>query len=163
MRLEVVGRIEHTDRERSARLASWISSMRDLHRSKPPAAVSYSRPMPDLEGLMQVILVVATSGQLGWDCLLIETNHQAMMPLTLLACDDAGGANNARDMRPSKCRVVHGGQQLHHTQYSSCRPAFRACSNTFKARTCCVAAVAHRASLLAKAACCGAVTNRMKC
>eukprot|EP00775_Hariotina_reticulata_P005004 gene5005-5245_t len=53
VRLEVVGRIEHTDRERSARLASWISSMLDLHRSKPPAAVSYSRPMPDLEVLMQ--------------------------------------------------------------------------------------------------------------
>jgi hypothetical protein len=51
--------------------------------------------MPDLEGLMQVILVVANSGQLSLDCLLIETNHQAMMSLTLLAGDDAGGVNNA--------------------------------------------------------------------
>eukprot|EP00882_Tetradesmus_deserticola_P012332 GHRQ01013071.1.p1 GENE.GHRQ01013071.1~~GHRQ01013071.1.p1 ORF type:complete len:227 (+),score=73.24 GHRQ01013071.1:1075-1755(+) len=52
-RLEVVGCIEHGDKDRRQRLATWISSIADLHKSKPAAAVHYSRPMPDLEVLMQ--------------------------------------------------------------------------------------------------------------
>ncbi|NWI26686.1 IFT46 protein, partial [Sula dactylatra] len=32
---------------------SWIESISELHRCKPPATVHYSRPMPDIETLMQ--------------------------------------------------------------------------------------------------------------
>jgi intraflagellar transport protein 46 len=53
VRMEVVGCIEHGDKDRRQRLATWISSIADLHKNKPAAAVHYSRPMPDLEVLMQ--------------------------------------------------------------------------------------------------------------
>ena len=33
---------------------AWIESMRDLHRSKPLSSVIYSKPMPDIEQLMEV-------------------------------------------------------------------------------------------------------------
>jgi hypothetical protein len=39
---------------RQQRLATWISSIAELHKSRPAAAVAYSRPMPDVELLMQV-------------------------------------------------------------------------------------------------------------
>ncbi|XP_069643958.1 intraflagellar transport protein 46 homolog isoform X2 [Haliaeetus albicilla] len=32
---------------------SWIESISELHRCKPPATVHYTRPMPDIETLMQ--------------------------------------------------------------------------------------------------------------
>ena len=32
---------------------SWITSVNELHRSKPQQSVSYSSPMPDIETLMQ--------------------------------------------------------------------------------------------------------------
>ncbi|KAK5618390.1 Intraflagellar transport protein 46 [Crenichthys baileyi] len=32
---------------------SWVDSISALHRSKPPASVQYSRPMPDIDSLMQ--------------------------------------------------------------------------------------------------------------
>lgn len=32
---------------------SWIESMEELHRSKPPQSVHYTRPMPDIDFLMQ--------------------------------------------------------------------------------------------------------------
>ncbi|XP_066495550.1 intraflagellar transport protein 46 homolog isoform X2 [Tiliqua scincoides] len=32
---------------------SWIESISELHRCKPPATVHYSRPMPDIDTLMQ--------------------------------------------------------------------------------------------------------------
>ncbi|NXS95242.1 IFT46 protein, partial [Jacana jacana] len=34
-------------------IESWIESISELHRCKPPATVHYSRPMPDIEALMQ--------------------------------------------------------------------------------------------------------------
>ncbi|KAK2532848.1 Ift46 [Columba guinea] len=34
-------------------IESWIESINELHRCKPPATVHYSRPMPDIETLMQ--------------------------------------------------------------------------------------------------------------
>ncbi|NXR24082.1 IFT46 protein, partial [Cinclus mexicanus] len=34
-------------------IESWIESISELHRCKPPATVHYSRPMPDIETLMQ--------------------------------------------------------------------------------------------------------------
>lgn len=41
---------------RQQRLATWISSIAELQKSRPAAAVAYSRPMPDVELLMQVCL-----------------------------------------------------------------------------------------------------------
>ncbi|GBG90504.1 hypothetical protein CBR_g50849 [Chara braunii] len=35
------------------RITSWISSINDLHKSKPPPQVNYSKAMPDIEKLMQ--------------------------------------------------------------------------------------------------------------
>lgn len=32
---------------------TWIESISELHRSKPPATVHYTRPMPDIDTLMQ--------------------------------------------------------------------------------------------------------------
>ncbi|XP_066507464.1 intraflagellar transport protein 46 homolog isoform X1 [Hoplias malabaricus] len=32
---------------------NWIESISELHRSKPPATVHYTRPMPDIDSLMQ--------------------------------------------------------------------------------------------------------------
>ncbi|KAM6238162.1 intraflagellar transport protein 46 homolog isoform 2-T2 [Porphyrio hochstetteri] len=34
-------------------IESWIESISELHRCKPPTTVHYSRPMPDIETLMQ--------------------------------------------------------------------------------------------------------------
>lgn len=35
-------------------ILSWISSVADIHKTKQPPSVSYSRPMPDIDSLMQV-------------------------------------------------------------------------------------------------------------
>ncbi|KAJ7545272.1 hypothetical protein O6H91_09G113300 [Diphasiastrum complanatum] len=35
------------------KLDAWISSIKDLYRIKPPPSVSYSKPMPDIDKLMQ--------------------------------------------------------------------------------------------------------------
>jgi intraflagellar transport protein 46 len=48
-----VGTIEHADKSQ-ARVVKWIQSIEDVHRRKPPPNVHYSRPMPDIEQLMQV-------------------------------------------------------------------------------------------------------------
>lgn len=53
VRMEVVGRIEHDDKDKKQRLVSWISSIADIHKNKPAAAVRYSKPMPDMDVLMQ--------------------------------------------------------------------------------------------------------------
>ncbi|XP_069470531.1 intraflagellar transport protein 46 homolog isoform X2 [Ambystoma mexicanum] len=34
-------------------IETWIESISELHRSKPPANVHYTRPMPDIDSLMQ--------------------------------------------------------------------------------------------------------------
>eukprot|EP00095_Tigriopus_kingsejongensis_P009322 snap_masked-scaffold486_size158769-processed-gene-0.8 protein:Tk09322 transcript:snap_masked-scaffold486_size158769-processed-gene-0.8-mRNA-1 annotation:"intraflagellar transport protein 46 homolog" len=34
-------------------IEKWIKDISDLHRSKPPPTVHYSRPMPDIDNLMQ--------------------------------------------------------------------------------------------------------------
>ena len=33
----------------------WVRDISDLHRSKPNPSVHYTKPMPDLDDLMQVI------------------------------------------------------------------------------------------------------------
>eukprot|EP00879_Flechtneria_rotunda_P011270 GHRR01011772.1.p1 GENE.GHRR01011772.1~~GHRR01011772.1.p1 ORF type:complete len:147 (-),score=42.54 GHRR01011772.1:2548-2988(-) len=54
VRMDIVGRIDHNDKDKQQRLSAWISSITDIHKHRPTAAVSYSRPMPDIEALMQV-------------------------------------------------------------------------------------------------------------
>ncbi len=49
----LAGRIEHTDEQKQKKIAGWISSINDIHKSKPAATVSYARRMPDIEALMQ--------------------------------------------------------------------------------------------------------------
>lgn len=44
--------LENADK-RPKEIDSWITSIGNLHRSKPPPTVHYSRNMPDIEGLMQ--------------------------------------------------------------------------------------------------------------
>ncbi len=34
-------------------IEKWIKDISDLHRSKPPPTVHYTRPMPDIDQLMQ--------------------------------------------------------------------------------------------------------------
>ncbi|PVD27249.1 hypothetical protein C0Q70_12404 [Pomacea canaliculata] len=48
----VVKRLEKAEKNPKA-IESWIESIRNLHRSKPPPNVHYSRNMPDVETLMQ--------------------------------------------------------------------------------------------------------------
>jgi hypothetical protein len=39
---------------RQQRLASFIASIAELRKSRPAGSVTYSRPMPDVEAVMQV-------------------------------------------------------------------------------------------------------------
>jgi intraflagellar transport protein 46 len=44
--------IEHADKN-ARDISRWADSMAELHRTRPPPTIHYSRPMPHLEGLMQ--------------------------------------------------------------------------------------------------------------
>lgn len=35
-------------------ITRWISSISDVHRSKPPPTIAYTKPMPDIDNLMEV-------------------------------------------------------------------------------------------------------------
>jgi intraflagellar transport protein 46 len=35
-------------------IMQWINSVGDIHKNKQPPSVSYSKPMPDIDSLMQV-------------------------------------------------------------------------------------------------------------
>jgi len=48
-----VGSIEHADKNPKA-VTNWITSIEGVHRKKPAPNVVYSKPMPDIEQLMQV-------------------------------------------------------------------------------------------------------------
>lgn len=50
---DMVGRIEHSDEKKAAKVQQWISSINEIHKNKPASAVQYSRRMPDIEALMQ--------------------------------------------------------------------------------------------------------------
>lgn len=39
--------------EHPKQLEEWVSSIEKLHQSRPTPTVHYSRPMPDIESLMQ--------------------------------------------------------------------------------------------------------------
>ena len=49
----VVRSIENAGKNKKD-VENWIDSIKDLHRSKPPPQVHYTRNMPDVEALMQV-------------------------------------------------------------------------------------------------------------
>lgn len=49
----LVRSIEHAEKDPKA-ITGWISSISDLHRHKPAPSVRYSKPMPDIEQLMQI-------------------------------------------------------------------------------------------------------------
>uniref|UniRef100_A0A7S3D4V8 Intraflagellar transport protein 46 homolog n=1 Tax=Palpitomonas bilix TaxID=652834 RepID=A0A7S3D4V8_9EUKA len=48
-----VKRLENADKK-PKEITNWIDSINELHRNKPPPTVNYSKPMPDIESLMQV-------------------------------------------------------------------------------------------------------------
>lgn len=65
------------DGEKSAKeIDSWVKSISDLHRSKPPPAVHYSRNMPSIDNLMQ-----------EWDSEFEELLKTVTLPSADLDCD----------------------------------------------------------------------------
>ena len=40
--------------ENTAEIRQWVTRIQDLHRTKPPTMVQYSKKLPDVENLMQV-------------------------------------------------------------------------------------------------------------
>ncbi|XP_075891316.1 intraflagellar transport protein 46 homolog isoform X1 [Nelusetta ayraudi] len=63
---------------------SWVDSISALHRSKPPASVQYSRPMPSIDSLMQ-----------EWPAELEELLQRHPPPTAALACSTAQYADLA--------------------------------------------------------------------
>jgi intraflagellar transport protein 46 len=49
----MVRSVEHAEKDPKA-ITNWISSISDLHRHKPAPSVRYTKPMPDIEALMQI-------------------------------------------------------------------------------------------------------------
>nr|CAD7404945.1 unnamed protein product [Timema cristinae] len=50
--LQVIKKVESAEKNPKA-IDRWIKDISDLHRSKPPPTVHYTRSMPDIDGLMQ--------------------------------------------------------------------------------------------------------------
>ncbi|CAG2061227.1 unnamed protein product, partial [Timema podura] len=48
----VIKKVESAEKNPKA-IDRWIKDISDLHRSKPPPTVHYTRSMPDIDGLMQ--------------------------------------------------------------------------------------------------------------
>merc|ERR1719181_2514446 len=49
----LVRSVEQAEKNPKA-ITGWIQSIAELHRHKPPPSVRYSKPMPDIEALMQI-------------------------------------------------------------------------------------------------------------
>ena len=49
---QVIKKIDNGEKNGKS-IDKWIKDISDLHRSKPPPTVHYSKPMPDLDTLMQ--------------------------------------------------------------------------------------------------------------
>mmetsp|Transcript_46769 Transcript_46769/g.77456 ORF Transcript_46769/g.77456 Transcript_46769/m.77456 type:complete len:467 (-) Transcript_46769:218-1618(-) len=49
----LVRAVEHAEKH-PKQISQWINSINDLHRHKPAPSVRYSKPMPDIEALMQI-------------------------------------------------------------------------------------------------------------
>jgi len=50
---QLVRSVEHAEKDPKA-ITGWIESIANLHRHKPAPSVRYSKPMPDIETLMQI-------------------------------------------------------------------------------------------------------------
>ena len=48
----LVKKVDNTEKSAKS-IDKWIKDISDLHRSKPPPSVHYSKPMPDIDWLMQ--------------------------------------------------------------------------------------------------------------
>jgi len=46
-----VSSIEHADKK-PKEIAKWINSVEDIHKTRPPPSVNYTKPMPDFDQLM---------------------------------------------------------------------------------------------------------------
>lgn len=51
--MQVVHSIENADKA-SKEVAQWINDVADIHKMKQPPTVTYSKPMPDLDQLLDV-------------------------------------------------------------------------------------------------------------
>ena len=49
----LVRSVEHAEKDPKA-ITGWIESIANLHRHKPAPSVRYTKPMPDIEALMQI-------------------------------------------------------------------------------------------------------------
>lgn len=74
-RQAVVKRIEDAERNGKS-IDKWIDDMNQLHRSKHPPAVQLSRPMPDIDGLMQ-----------QWPPRVEDKLNELQLDLSRLDCD----------------------------------------------------------------------------
>jgi len=74
-RQAVVKRIEDAERN-SKSIDKWIDDMNQLHRSKHPPAVQLSRPMPDIDSLMQ-----------QWPSEVEDKLNELQLDLSRLDCD----------------------------------------------------------------------------
>jgi intraflagellar transport protein 46 len=44
--------VKRLDRADGRQIEQWVENIKELHRSRPPASVNYTRPMPDVDALM---------------------------------------------------------------------------------------------------------------
>lgn len=71
----VVKKVESAEKSTKS-IDKWIKDISDLHRSKPPPTVHYSRSMPDIDSLMQ-----------EWPADIEQQLRETGLPLADLDCD----------------------------------------------------------------------------
>lgn len=71
----VVKKVECAEKNTKA-IDRWIKDISDLHRSKPPPTVHYSKPMPDIDSLMQ-----------EWPADVEQQLQETGLPVADLDCD----------------------------------------------------------------------------
>lgn len=74
----VVKKVDSNTEKSAKSIDKWIKDISDLHRSKPPPSVHYSKPMPDIDTLMQ-----------EWPGPIEEILHETGMPTADYDCDTA--------------------------------------------------------------------------
>lgn len=74
----VVKKVDSNTEKSAKSIDKWIKDISDLHRSKPPPSVHYSKPMPDIDSLMQ-----------EWPGPIEEILHETGMPTADYDCDTA--------------------------------------------------------------------------
>jgi intraflagellar transport protein 46 len=71
----VIKKIDNSEKSAKA-IEKWINDISDLHRSKPPPSVHYTKPMPDIDNLMQ-----------EWPPQVEETLKESGLPTADFDCD----------------------------------------------------------------------------